>query len=80
MEKDKHALTAIEELWRALWNSPPPHEVVKALECGEAVRVKHFAPQRSAQEVVVEVGPWEGEERLHLEVARIPKKLFSQSS
>jgi hypothetical protein len=78
MEKGKRALAAIEGLWRALWNSPLPHEVVKALECGEIVRVKHFDSQHSAQEVVVEMGPWEGwEERcLRLEADRTPKGFF----
>jgi hypothetical protein len=80
MEKGKHALTAIEGLWQALWNSPPPHEVVEALERGELVWVKRFDPRRSAQEVVVEVGPRKEERPLRPEVARIPKKLFSQSS
>jgi hypothetical protein len=76
MEKGKHALTAIEGLWRALWNSPPPHEVVEALKRGEVVWVKRFDSQRSAQEVVVEVGPRKEERPLRPEAARIPKKLF----
>jgi hypothetical protein len=65
MERERHALAAIEGLWRALWNSPPPCEVVKALEGGEVVRVKRFRPQRLAQEVVVEIG--RKERRFHLQ-------------
>ncbi len=74
MEKDKRALAAIEGLWRALWNSPPPHEVVRALE-RSAVRVKRFGPH-SAQEVVVEMGAWEGweERRFRLPGDRLPKR------
>lgn len=76
MAKDNCALAAIEGLWRVLWNSPPPQEVVRALELGEAVRVKHYAP-RSTQGVVVELGGREGlgERYLHLQADRTPKSL-----
>ena len=65
MEREKHALAAVEGLWLALWKSPPPCEVVRALESGEVVRVKRFHSQRSAQEVVVEIG-WK-ERRFHFQ-------------
>jgi len=78
VKKDKRALAAIEGLWRALWNSPPPHEVVDTLERNGIVKVKRFDSQRSAQEVAVEMGPW-GEWQggcLPIEAGRIPKRLF----
>ncbi len=74
MEKDKRTLAALEGLWRALWDSLPPHEVARALERG-AVRVKRFGPH-SAQEVVVEMGTEEGweERRFPLQAGHAPKR------
>jgi len=54
-EGRRQGLKALEGLWRALWNSPPHREAVKALERGKTVRVWR---SRSGlpDAVVVEIG------------------------
>jgi hypothetical protein len=74
MKKENRALAAIEGLWRALWNSPPPGEVVEALKRRQAVRVKRLNSQHSVQEVVVEIGTWGKERCLHLRADRTLKE------
>jgi hypothetical protein len=53
-ERDR-GLKALEGLWRALWNSPPHREAVKALEGGKRVRV-WYSRSKWPTAVVVEIG------------------------
>ncbi len=71
VEERDRGLKALEGLWRALWNSDPPKEAVKALRRGGKVRVWHRGLLKSTKgEVAVEI---EGERYFRLRCKGPPK-------
>jgi hypothetical protein len=74
-ERDR-GVRALEGLWRALWNSAPYEEAVKALKRGKTVKVWHSASGWTKGAAVVEIGD---EERFPLWCGDAPKEFHFEA-